>query len=195
VNQSGAVARSTLLLLAVAIVLVGIGGFAVGRLTTLPIPTTPTKDTPTSASDQGLAQAEELKTLRAQVAELQQRIGALEKSANACREPHITLVPRAAPVGTRVAIVGDCFPRKDWDGGYGLFLIRAFDKPQACELIAAASPASLDVRKSGRAFGFLTVPQDGSCFQEDYGLPVTAGEYGVGIGCHACISNATFRVT
>lgn len=109
--------------------------------------------------------------------------------------PHVWAVPDHGPPGTRVTLVGDCFKSRDWDHGYGIFLIRQFFKPRECEIIAGADPFELEVDNQGRAQGFLTVPSRGACFQNDYGRSLTPGEYRIGIGCHACATAATFRVT
>lgn len=143
-------------------------------------------------------------SLQARVREAQKEIRTLAeevRSRQDCRvpnqgyrSPHLTLVPNHGPVGTRVALVGDCFLSKRWDSGYGLFLIRQFVEPRECELIAGGDH-ELKIEKTGRARGFFIVPATGSCFQHDYGRGVTPGVYQLGVGCHACTGRATFRVT
>ena len=108
--------------------------------------------------------------------------------------PQVVVVPDRGPPGTRITIVGDCFKGRRWNAGYGIFLIRGFAGPRACEIIASARPFALRVAPDGRARGFFTVPSTGDCFQEGYGRRVTAGVYLLGIGCHAC-GTARFRVT
>lgn len=111
-----------------------------------------------------------------------------------CRGPRVRISPTEGPVGTRVQIRGSCFEH-DWDFGYGVFLNREFQDPQRCELIAGGE-ARLRVNKRGEARGYLIVPSDGACFQgQGRRRAVSPGGYRLGIGCHACITEATFRVT
>ncbi|MCA1703573.1 MAG: hypothetical protein LC808_10075 [Actinobacteria bacterium] len=118
--------------------------------------------------------------------------------------PHLWLIPSTGPVGTRVQFVGDCFVERfndtseDAKAGYGIFLIRqlADRHPSGeCEQIVGGSPFDITI-SNGRAVGYFTVQGQGSCFQHDEGpFPVVPSVYEVGIGCHACSTNATFRVT
>lgn len=133
-----------------------------------------------------------------EIAELRRRL----RDAQTCADqhgsyggPHVWAVPDHGPPGTRVTIVGDCFKSRDWNFGYGIFLIRHFFKPQECEVIAGADPFELEVDRQGRSQGFFTVPSRGGCFQHDYDRRVTPGVYRIGIGCHACATAAAFRVT
>jgi hypothetical protein len=78
--------------------------------------------------------------------------------------------------------------------GYGVFLLRDFGTPLACELIAGG-PYRLKLVGRNRAAGWFTVASRGGCFQSGGATrAVTPGRYYVGLGCHACFV-ATFRVT
>ena len=110
----------------------------------------------------------------------------------ACR-PQVFIRPEMGPVGTRIRIRGSCFDRK-WGDGYGMFLLRQFQSPRECELLAGGRQ-HLAVRRSGRARGFFIVPGRGSCFQHEYDRLVTPARYSLHIGCHACDTGRTFRVT
>jgi hypothetical protein len=117
---------------------------------------------------------------------------------------HVWLFPKSGPVGTRVRFVGDCFVHemtdssKDVRGAYGIFLIRQLgdEHPSGeCEQIVGAGPSDIRI-KNGRAEGFFTVQSEGTCFQQRGDpYPVVPGKYSVGMGCHACATNARFRVT
>lgn len=109
----------------------------------------------------------------------------------ACAEgPRLVAIPRAASVGARVTLEGSCFQR-EWNFGYGIFLIRDFERPE-CELIAAAEHR-FRVRRDGSAVGYMIVPSEGDCFQRSSTRFVTPGRYRIGVGCHAC-QLAGFRV-
>jgi hypothetical protein len=104
----------------------------------------------------------------------------------------VRIVPRRGPVGTRVRITGRCFAR-DWDSGYGIFLLRQFTKPRECELIAGGA-FRLRVDRAHVARGWFKIARDGACFQHRYQHRVTPARYWVGVGCHAC-TVTRFRVT
>ena len=124
-----------------------------------------------------------------------------------CRSgPRLQIRPTSGPPGTRVSIRGTCFTGASSTArkalaGYGLFLIglveadeRSPGAPaQPCEIIGGGES---DLRvHNGRAEGFLTVPARGGCFQEPRSERLVPGTYTLGMGCHACSTNATFRVT
>ncbi|HEX2296344.1 MAG TPA: hypothetical protein VHN37_13675 [Actinomycetota bacterium] len=131
--------------------------------------------------------------------ELRREVAARQR----CNGPHLWLSPDSGPPGTRVTFVGDCFvyayndTAKEATSGYGIFLIRqlAGHHPRGeCELIAGTEPNELRIHR-GRASGYLTIPTHGSCFQrDDPPYPLPDGPYDVGIGCHACSTNAVVRV-
>ncbi len=108
--------------------------------------------------------------------------------------PEITLRPTAGPIGTRVriSIPDGCFKR-DWNKGYGIFLLRQFMQPRECELISGGG-FKLHVNAAGGARGHLSVGDRGHCFQQPYGRAATPGRYVVGFGCHAC-GGPTFTIT
>lgn len=115
--------------------------------------------------------------------------------------PHIWVFPDSGPVGTRVRFVGDCFVSRYEDNGrevetspYGIFLIRTRAAEDCDELIVFSDDIDVAIR-DGRAEGAFTVGDSGGCFQTDISMAPPPGEYKVGIGCHACSTNATFRVT
>ena len=125
-----------------------------------------------------------------------------------CREtgPRLVLDPPEGPPGTRVRFTGTCFVGPYADerqvlGAYGIFFIgfieagdpRPGAPPEACELIGGGT-AKLRIRH-GEATGSLTVPERGHCFQEKYGAPFLPGTYDIGVMCHACFGETTFRVT
>jgi hypothetical protein len=117
---------------------------------------------------------------------------------------HLWLFPKEGPVGTRVRFVGDCFVHestdssRDFRSAFGITLIRQIGNRHPsgeCEQIVGAGPFRIRI-KNGRAKGFFTVQSEGSCFQQGGGpYPVVLGKYTVAIGCHACTTNARFRVT
>ncbi len=109
------------------------------------------------------------------------------------RGPRIFTRPAAASPGTRVEFDGYCFVESEesLESAYGVFLI---DDTGGCELVATADPFDVTVRKGGEVSGFFTVPEAGSCFQEERTMPLEPGRYSVGMGCHACGGMATFRV-
>jgi hypothetical protein len=113
--------------------------------------------------------------------------------------PEAVLLPDHGPVGTRVRMVVDCLVGRlersaVTEPAYGVFLLRDFGTPLACELIAAG-PYRLKLVDRNRAAGWFTVASRGGCFQSDGATrAVTPGSYHVGLGCHACFV-ATFQVT
>jgi len=108
--------------------------------------------------------------------------------------PKVTLRPRAGPIGTRIriSIPAGCFKR-DWNAGYGVFLLRQFNKPRECELIGSGG-FRLRVNAVGEARGYVIAPARGHCFQHTYSRAATPGRYVVGFGCHAC-GGPTFTTT
>ena len=128
-----------------------------------------------------------------------------KQQCSAAHVAHVWLFPASGPVGTRVRFVGDCFvvqgssaSPKDIRSAYGIFLIRQLgdEHPSGeCEQIVGAGPSDIRI-KNGRAEGFFTVQSEGTCFQQRGDpYPVVPGKYSVGMGCHACATNARFRVT
>ena len=110
-----------------------------------------------------------------------------------CMEgPILEVDPPRGSVGDRVTLSGTCFKR-NWDAGFGVFLIRQFQEPRECELLAGGRYA-FHVQKDGGAKGYFVVPERGSCSQRTYGRRVTPGQYWMGVGCHACTDGVRFRV-
>ena len=136
--------------------------------------------------------------ISARSAERDAGIHGVSAAAQACASrdggPSVRARPDHGPPGTRVTIVGECFEERQWNHGYGIFLIRQFSQPRECEVIGWGNPFRFRVDSRGRGRGFFTVPSSGDCFQQDYGRRVTPGVYAIGLGCHAC-GVGTFRVT
>lgn len=106
--------------------------------------------------------------------------------------PKVTLRPRAGPAGTKIRIAASCFDR-DWNKGYGMFLLRQVIKPRECELIGSGG-FKLRVDGAGETRGYVIAPAGGHCFQHTYSRAATPGRYVVGFGCHAC-GGPTFTIT
>ena len=145
---------------------------------------------------------------RAEVGRLERELRRLRRDRRSMQPcaggPHVWLLRPAGPVGTRVRFVGDCFVSSFYDtpkealSGYGIFLIRQLGSRHPsgeCEHIVGGRPFDIDIAK-GRARGYFTVGAVGGCFQHDEGsYPTQPVPYEVGIGCHACSTSTTFRVT
>jgi hypothetical protein len=116
---------------------------------------------------------------------------------------HVWLTPSSGPAGTEVSLFGDCFLDPSYDSereiraGFGLFLTRTSERSggKVCELNVGLSPFSLRVR-NGRAQGHFVIGERVTCAQTSgKNRRVPPGLYRLNIGCHACSTSATFRVT
>jgi len=105
---------------------------------------------------------------------------------------HTPAESRADRHRIRISIPAGCFKR-DWNAGYGVFLLRQFNKPRECELIGSGG-FRLRVNAVGEARGYVIAPARGHCFQHTYSRAATPGRYVVGFGCHAC-GGPTFTIT
>lgn len=163
----------------------------------------------TTSSKVLVRSTDEMERLTEQLDRANQKVSNLESRARGMQTcgrasqpfPHLTVIPSQAAIGERVSVVGDCFvgPWRDFEccGPYGLFLIREISggSGASCELIAGG-PHELSIEGPGRRAGFLTVPRSGDCFQGGgTRKELSPGLYRVGIGCHACITEETLRIT